>query len=580
MDYSKDEGSLKDADYQVVKLQRKGGYRAASFVFVMMLLDNVGFVANMVSLVLYFGSVMHFNIAESATTTTNLLGTVFLIPILGGFISDTYLNRLNTCVLFGFIELLGYVLLVIQSHDKKLLPSPCGETSCVHGTKALLFYASIYLFAVGAGGIRGCVPALGADQFDNNDPKQRKKLASFFNWFLFFVTIGASIGVTVVVYVSTEITWYKGFIISLACSSGGLLIIAMGKPFYCYRVSGDSPLLSVLQVLLVTVKNLRIKVPENSDELHEIQSDESNLMKNRIPHTDQFRILDKAAVLREGKEPKEWEVCTVTQVEETKILTRMMPILFSTIIMNTCLAQLQTFSIQQGVRMNTHFRRYNIPPASIPVIPLVFMTALIPVYEFAFVPLFRKITGHPNGITELQRVGVGLVLSAISMAIAGVIEVKRKDEFNNHNHVISLFWLSFQYAIFGIADMFTLVGLLEFFYREAPGGMRSLSTSFSFLSLSIGYFLSTAFVELINSVTRRVTESKIGWLEGDDLNQIHLELFYWFLAVLSMINFVIYLLCAKWYKYQIAVPLESELVSKNDAAPRNDGTEDPANSVS
>ncbi|XLR08333.1 hypothetical protein S83_036271 [Arachis hypogaea] len=288
---SKDESSLKDAEYQVAKVRRKGGYRAAYFVFVMMLLDNVGFVANMVSLVLYFGSVMYFNIPGSATTTTNLLGTAFLIPILGGFISDTFLNRLNTCILFGFIELLGYVLLVIQSHDTKLQPSPCGEKGCVHGRKAVLFYASIYLFAVGAGGIRGCVPALGADQFDNNDPKERKKLASFFNWFLFFITIGASIGVTAVVYVSTEIDWYKGFIISLACSAGGLFVIAVGKPFYRTRVSGDSPLLSVLQVLFVTVKNLGTKLPQNSDQLHEIQSDESNLMKKLIPHTDQFGLI-------------------------------------------------------------------------------------------------------------------------------------------------------------------------------------------------------------------------------------------------------------------------------------------------
>lgn len=281
-------------------------------------------------------------------------------------------------------------------------------------------------------------------------------------------------------------------------------------------------------------------------------------------------VLDKAAVLPEGMEAKKWKVCTVTQVEEVKILTRMMPILLSTIIMNTCLAQLQTFSIQQGTLMNTYIGKLNIPAASIPIIPLVFMTLLIPVYEFVFVPLVRRITGHPNGITELQRVGVGLVLSAISMVIAGMIEVKRKHEFNDHNqHRISLFWLSFHYAIFGIADMFTLVGLLEFFYKEAPHGMRSLSTSFSFLSLSIGYFLSTAFVELINLVTGSIGKSKKGWLEGRDLNQNHVELFYWFLAILSLLNFLVYLLCAKWYKYQSSVPFEDKGMLQKDPAPPN-----------
>ena len=265
-------------------------------------------------------------------------------------------------------------------------------------------------------------------------------------------------------------------------------------------------------------------------------------------------------------EARKWSVCSVTQVEEVKILIRMMPILISTVFMNTCLAQLQTFSVQQGTIMNTFIGKLNVPPASIPVIPLVFMSLLIPVYEFAFVPILRKITGHPNGITHLQRVGVGLVLSAISMGIAGIIEVKRKHEFIHHNYRINLFWLAFHYAIFGIADMFTLVGLMEFFYKEAPPSMRSLSTSFSFLSLSFGFFLSTVFVELINLVTGKLGKSKTGWLAGLDMNKNHLERFYWFLAVLSILNFANYVFWAKWYKYKTDVPIDEEMLLRSSQA--------------
>ena len=116
--------------------------------------------------------------------------------------------------------------------------------------------------------------------------------------------------------------------------------------------------------------------------------------------------------------------------------------------------------------------------------------------------------------------------------------------------------LSFHYAIFGIADMFTLVGLMEFFYKEAPTGMRSLSTSFSWPSLSIGYFLSSAFVELIGVVTRKASKSKTGWLDGIDMNKNHLELFYRFLAILSLLNVANYVFWAKWYKYKKDVPVD------------------------
>ncbi|XP_062149795.1 protein NRT1/ PTR FAMILY 4.4-like [Alnus glutinosa] len=399
---------------------------------------------------------------------------------------------------------------------------------------------------------------------DDKHPEEHKQIATFFNLFLLSITIGASIGVTFVVYVSSHLGWDKGFSISMSCAFVGLVCLALGKPFYRVRIPGESPSLRVLQVLVVTVKNWRVDVP-NSDELYSLRDCKSLPNGELIPHSNQFRLLDKAAFLPKGTEAGKWRVCSVMQVEEVKILTRMMPIILSTILMNTCLAQLQTFSAQQGTIMNTHIHRFDVPSTSI-LIPLVFMSLLIPVYEFALVPILRKITGHPNSITHLQRVGVGLVLSAISMGIAGIIEVKRKHEFIHHNHRISLFWLSFHYAIFGITDMFTLVGLLEFFYKEAPAGMRSLSTSFSWLSLSIGYYLSTAFVELINLVTGKLSKSKTGWLEGRDMNKSHLERFYWFLAVLNILNFVNYVFWAKWYKYKTDVPIDEEMLLKSSQA--------------
>ncbi|TQD77009.1 hypothetical protein C1H46_037455 [Malus baccata] len=169
----------------------------------------------------------------------------------------------------------------------------------------------------------------------------------------------------------------------------------------------------------------------------------------------------------------------------------MLPILFSTIIMNSCLAQLQTFSVQQGSIMDLHLGSFEVPAPSIPVIPLLFMSILILLYEFFFVPFARKITKHPSGITQLQRVGVGLVLSAISMAVARMVEQKRRNQANKDiTKPISLFWLSFQYAIFCLkwyqAYRFRLIkietfskGLKQFvFPREKREEQKSLYFSY------------------------------------------------------------------------------------------------------
>ncbi|KAK4282671.1 hypothetical protein QN277_014018 [Acacia crassicarpa] len=549
--------------------KRKGGFRASMFVFVLSSLDNMGSVANMVSLVLYFYGVMHFDLSSSANTLTSFMGSSYLLSLVGGFISDTYLNRLTTCLIFGFLEVLALVVVTIQAASNNLHPDACGKSSCVEGGVAAMFYTSLCLLALGTGGVRGCMTAFGADQFDEKDPVEAKALASFFNWLLLSSTVGAIVGVTGVVWVSTQRAWHWGFFIITVASFVGFVTLALGKPFYRIKTPGDSPILRIVQVFVVAFKNRKLPLPDPHQQLYEISDKDDTVEK--IAHTNQMRFLDKAAILQEDSTKSQpWKVCTVTQVEEVKILTRMLPIFGSTIIMNTCLAQLQTFSVQQGNVMNLKLGSFTVPAPSIPVIPLLFISILVPIYEFCFVPFARKITRHPSGITQLQRVGVGLALSAISMAVAGVVEVKRRDQGRKDPlKPISLFWLSFQYALFGVADMFTLVGLLEFYYRESPSSMKSLSTSFTWLSTSLGYFLSTVFVNVINAVTRIITPSKQGWLHGFDLNQNNLNLFYWFLAILSGLNFINYLYWASWYKYK-SEELNSKALNKVESTQERD----------
>lgn len=277
-----------------------------------------------------------------------------------------------------------------------------------------------------------------------------------------------------------------------------------------------------------------------------------------------IRFLDKAAIIHDDDHQTSsnpWKLCTVTQVENAKILVRMTPIFCCSIIMTLCLAQLQTFSVQQGITMNTNITKsFQIPPASLPVIPIVFLIFIIPIYDQILVPFIRKFTGHPTGITYLQRIGVGLVLSAVSMSVAAFMEVKRKNVARTHNMLdaipviqplpISVFWLSFQYFIFGIADMFTYVGLLEFFYSQTPKSLKSISSCFLWTSMSMGYFLSTIVVKIVNRATKDVTRNG-GWLAGNNLNRNHVNLFYWLLAILSILNFFVYLFVAKRYKYRV-----------------------------
>lgn len=247
-----------------------------------------------------------------------------------------------------------------------------------------------------------------------------------------------------------------------------------------------------------------------------------------------FRFLDKALVD---------DTMTAAEVDETKTFFSLLPIFASTIMMNCCLAQLQTFSVQQGNIMDRELHNFKIPTQSMSVFPLTIMLVSIPLYE-RFVHTFgTKISARLNIFQPLKRIGLGLALASGSMAVAALIEAKRRNAAENHV-TLSVFWLVFQYLLLGVSDMLTLGGMLEFFYSEAPHSMRSMSTALSWCSTSMGFFLSSALVSVTNSVSRKFGRE---WLGGHDLNHARLDLFYTLLCVLNFINFLNYIYWAKRY---------------------------------
>uniref|UniRef100_A0A5B6ZMU6 Nitrate transporter 1:2 n=2 Tax=Davidia involucrata TaxID=16924 RepID=A0A5B6ZMU6_DAVIN len=276
--------------------------------------------------------------------------------------------------------------------------------------------------------------------------------------------------------------------------------------------------------------------------------------------TENLKFLNRALINKPVHPALE---CTEKQVEEVKTVLKILPIFMSTIMLNCCLAQLSTFSIQQAATMNTKIGSLRVPPASLPVFPVLFIMILAPVYNHIIIPFSRKLTKTEMGITHLQRIGTGLVLSIVAMAVAALVEMKRKRVATQAGLLnsteplpITFLWLALQYLFLGSADLFSLAGMMEFFFTEAPISMRSLATALSWASLAVGYYLSSVLVSLVNKVTG--TFQHTPWLFGSNLNHYHLERYYWLMCILSGLNLLHYLLWANRKKYRSMRPDNQE----------------------
>lgn len=274
-----------------------------------------------------------------------------------------------------------------------------------------------------------------------------------------------------------------------------------------------------------------------------------------------YRFLDKAAVETEGDNVKvevsPWKVCTVTQVEEFKSIIGLLPVWATGIVFSAVYSQMSTMFVLQGDTMDQHMGpHFKIPAASLSLFDTLSVIFWAPVYDRAIIRLARKYTGHERGFTQLQRMGIGLALSIIAMIVAGVLEVirldyvRRNDFYDLETIPMSIFWQVPQYFLVGCAEVFTFIGQLEFFYDQAPDAMRSLCSALSLTTTALGNYLSTLLVTIVTNVTTR--NGRLGWIP-DNLNRGHLDYFYWLLAILSLINFFVYLMIARWYTYKKVV---------------------------
>ncbi|GJU56048.1 NRT1/ PTR family 4.4-like protein [Tanacetum coccineum] len=550
---------------------KHGGMRAALAILGLQAFEMMAIAAVGNNLITYVFNEMHFPLSKSANVVTNFVGTVFLLSLLGGFLSDSYLGSYRTMLFFGFIELCGFILLSIQAHMPQMRPPKCdmlvSASKCeeARGLNEFIFFLAVYLVALGSGCLKPNIISLGADQFRKKDSK---KLSTYFNCAYFAFCIGELIALTILVWVQTHSGMDIGFGVSAAAMAVGLICLLCGTPLYRNKPTCGSIFTPIAQVFVAAVTKRKQVSPSTVHMLHGSRSTivpQHNVSTeshgdSSLLHTDKFSFLDKACIkiqddTRSNESP--WRLCTMSQVEQVKILISVVPIFACTIIFNTILAQLQTFSVQQGSAMNAKLtKNFQVPPASLQSIPYIMLVFLVPLYETVFVPMARKITGRDSGISPLQRVGVGLFIATFSMVSAAVVENKRRTmALRDPNDNLSIFWIAPQFLIFGVSEMFTAVGLIEFFYKQSLEGMQSFLTAMTYCSYSFGFYLSSLLVSLVNKVTTKSAHG--GWLSDNNLNHDRLDLFYWLLAGLSFVNFFNYLFWSRWYCYNPSLVVPS-----------------------
>ncbi|KAF8393393.1 hypothetical protein HHK36_021636 [Tetracentron sinense] len=443
----------------------------------------------------------------SITKGTNIIffwsAATNFMPILGAFLSDSYFGRFRMIGFGSIASLLGMIILWLTAMVPQVKPPPCNQSnySCKSPTlpQLALLYSSFSIMSIGAGGIRSCSIAFGADQLDNRDNVKNKRiLESFFNWYYTTAALSVLISVTGIVYIQEHMGWKVGFGVPSLLMLLSVLFFFLASPFYVKLKVNKNLVTGFAQVLVVAHKNRHFNLPS---------------------HHTSGSFLNKACIIGnpeedltpDGSASEPWSLCTVEQVEELKALIKVIPLWSTGIMISVCISQ-SSFPLLQAYTMDRHITsNFQTPAGSFGMFTIIAFMIWIVLYDGIILPLVEKFTGKPSRLGVKQRMGIGLLLSCISMAVSAIVESVRRRTAIQQGFLddplavvdMSAMWLVLQNCLNGLAEAFNAVAQLEFFYSEFPKSMSSIALSLFALGAAVANLIASLLLSTIDDVTKK-----------------------------------------------------------------------------
>ena len=281
-------------------------------------------------------------------------GFVYVTPLIGGYIADTLLGRYKTILYFSCLYLIGLALFVFGS---------------VPGAISLgLVFTAMYTVALGAGGIKPNVSTMGADQFDQNHPQDKKESQQFFSYFYWSINLGALLAYSLVAYVcqyglpflgGESWGFFVGYMIPTVMMCFGVAVFVSGSARYKKsRPSGSMLTTAAGIVYEACVTRYSVTSPTGA-------------------------ILDKANVEYGGSYAS-------NDVEGIKFVAKLAPFLGVMIPYWGIYGQTKTAFQIQGCQMDSKLGDFQLPISAMNMFNNVAILILVPFTDQVFYPYLKE----------------------------------------------------------------------------------------------------------------------------------------------------------------------------------------------
>jgi dipeptide/tripeptide permease len=448
--------------------------------------ERYAFYGFKVLLPLYFRDYLEFSEDGSTALVHGFVFLAFFTPLLGGFLSDSVFGKFWTIVSLSIVYSIGQIVVSLTS-----IPGATGTTP-PHWWGAAL---GLILVAIGTGGIKPCVSAMGADQFSVS---QSDIKASFFSIFYFSINMGATASMILTPVIRVYVGYAVAFAIPATLLCISVVVFAIGKKWYVHvPPTGikNNTFLHIIRVILSAIKN---RTSENRVVSH---------------------WLDRAR----GE-------YSIDEVYDVKCVLRACFILLPLVMFFALYDQQSTRWVFQASRMNCNLGLFSITPEQTQFLNPLGVIILVLVFDRV---VYKIVERCGVQTTPLRRFGVGIMFGVFSFVVSALVEVMVV-LYPGKVHITAQLP---QILLICVAEILVCVTGLEFAYSEAPSSFKSAMTAYYLFMISIGNMIVFA----VASVSPIPEDVKF--------RQVYEFIVYAFVLFLVLIVFMFF---ARRYNYRAA----------------------------
>jgi len=422
--------------------------------------------------------------ASTGLTTFNQFW-VYVIPLFGAYVADTYWGRYKTIVVSVCIALLGHVILT-ASAAPGLISHPHNALAC--------FVIGLIIMGLGTGGFKPNISPLVAEQI----PREKMHVmtlksgervivdpavttARIYNWFYLFINVGALVGQLSMAYAERYVGFYLSFLLPTLTFVTTLPVLFFCRKYYNMRAPEGSVLGPAVKLLWAGSKGRwHLNPIKTYKHLYDGTYWENLKPSHVAPEArPKWMTFDDAWVdeVRRG-----WAACSVFLWYPLYWITY---------------NQINGNLTSQAATMSLHGVPNDILANLDPFALIIF----IPLCDIVVYPALRK---AKINFSPIKKIAAGFFTGSAAMIWACVVQyyIYKTSTCGTHaagkdcSSPINVWAQTGAYVLIALSEIFASITSLEYGFTKAPKSMRSLVAAFALFMSAISAAIGEAFVPL------------------------------------------------------------------------------------